>query len=70
MIKDSKIDTKINYAKEMLIKNFPDGQAFASGQEVWVKISDCRCVVIGHARFVTFTHSSMAYPISSIEVYL
>lgn len=63
-------DVKINYSKEMLIRDFPAGQAFVSTDEIWVKISVDSCVVVGNGKIVKTTPTCAAYPIRALEAHL
>lgn len=69
-MKDAKFDLNICYSKEVLISECKIGQAFASCDEVWVKISVDSCVVIGKEKIVKYTSKCAAFPIKSMDVYL
>lgn len=58
----------VNYPKEKVIRHMKNGTLLASGQYLWVKISDVECIVVGTGEVVKFTHNCMAWPVCSVEV--
>ena len=59
---------KVNHKEEVFISRQPIGSAFVSCGDLWVKVTEADCIIVGKSELVQFTGQCMAWPVSNIEV--